>query len=454
MSGLLSALSTANSGLQAQQFGLQTVGNNIANANTAGYSRVDVTFNETGVSPPLGGGLTADARRATSAFVTAQLNSNGASSAFSDAKSGSLTRLEAVLSPTTSGAASIRSSLTGLSNSFVNLSADASSVPQRQDVLAKLQAVATQFNQAASALTSERGSLNSQVAQVATQATQLASKVAALNSQITSAEASGGEASSLRDQRDQAAQQLIAIIGGQALTDTKGSMTILAAGTAIVAGGKSSTLSVSTNAATGMNDVIATDWQGSKVNVTANVSQGELGALVTMRDGTIPGYQAQLDALATSVSSQMNTVHAAGVGLDGVAGRSLFAAKGGGVVTAANMIVSPDVAGLPNNLAAAQTAASLPADNTNATALAGLDFSAGASALASSVATDAAQNTAASESASDRGAVLTGLQQSAVGVSTDEETVKLVSLQRGYEANAQVIKVVNDMLSTLVGMVR
>jgi flagellar hook-associated protein 1 FlgK len=40
------------------------------------------------------------------------------------------------------------------------------------------------------------------------------------------------------------------------------------------------------------------------------------------------------------------------------------------------------------------------------------------------------------------------------GVSFDEEAVKLVEFQRAYEANAQVVKIVDEMIESVISMLR
>src|SRR6266542_1631805 len=49
MAGLSQLLSTALDGLRAQQFGLSTTGNNVANVNTPGYARREVELETRGL---------------------------------------------------------------------------------------------------------------------------------------------------------------------------------------------------------------------------------------------------------------------------------------------------------------------------------------------------------------------------------------------------------------------
>ena len=45
-------------------------------------------------------------------------------------------------------------------------------------------------------------------------------------------------------------------------------------------------------------------------------------------------------------------------------------------------------------------------------------------------------------------------RDSVSGVSLDEETADLMRFQKAYQANAKVISVIDDMLASLIGMIR
>jgi flagellar hook-associated protein 1 FlgK len=114
-------------------------------------------------------------------------------------------------------------------------------------------------------------------------------------------------------------------------------------------------------------------------------------------------------------------------------------------------------------VAAAQTAANLPGDNTNAQAIAGLvnqNFMADTnpvkfySDMVSAAGTD---SQSASTYVNFETAMVNQLEsqrQSSSGVSLDEEAVNLVQFQKTYEAAAKMISVGSDLLDTLIGMIR
>ncbi len=75
------------------------------------------------------------------------------------------------------------------------------------------------------------------------------------------------------------------------------------------------------NSTTGFTDVGLEGVSGSAVDITGEISGGSLGALITTRDTTIPGYISDLDSLAKSITQNVNYFH--GQGNDG-AGIAFF----------------------------------------------------------------------------------------------------------------------------------
>src|SRR4029077_10647583 len=99
---------------------------------------------------------------------------------------------------------------------------------------------------------------------------------------------------------------------------------------------------------------------GAAVDVTQGVTDGTLGGLREARDVDVAKTAGQLDQLAYSVANAVNSVHSKGYGLDGSTGRPLFAPPASGAGAAATMGVDPSVAGQPDRVAAAATAADIP----------------------------------------------------------------------------------------------
>jgi len=121
------------------------------------------------------------------------------------------------------------------------------------------------------------------------------------------------------------------------------------------------------------------------------------------------------------------------------------------------------IANNPRLLAASQSG--LPGDGSNATALVGLQNGSVASLGNVSIdefyratVSDVAVRSSAAQSAMDAGNIifdaLTAQRESISGVNLDEEAINMLTLQRAFEGAARYMNVVDEMLQTLLGLVR
>ncbi|MEM6957733.1 MAG: flagellar basal body rod C-terminal domain-containing protein, partial [Myxococcota bacterium] len=158
-----------------------------------------------------------------------------------------------------------------------------------------------------------------------------------------------------------------------------------------------------------------------------------------------------------------NTAHSAGFGLDGANGRSLFEVGATAPGAAGRFAVSADVSGQPDRLAAASAATDIPGGNDAALVLTGLAEAnlAGGSTptgtFAALVGSAGASLRAAADGADAASAALDqvrALRDNVSGVSTDEEMINLMELQRGYQATLRVIQTADEMLEGIINLKR
>jgi flagellar hook-associated protein 1 FlgK len=191
-----------------------------------------------------------------------------------------------------------------------------------------------------------------------------------------------------------------------------------------------------------------------------DTSGGQLWATLKLRDVTIPGYQAQLDSLATAIATQVNTQQQAGTDLNGSVPPATIAFFDPATTSAANFALNSSLT-FDKIAAAASGAAS--GDNTNALAMAdlqnattisGTTFNGYYDSLVSKIGLDvqASQTTVAQDTAFTQ--QLTNLQQSNSGVSLDEELTNLVQYQRSYQASAKLITTATQMMDTVLGLIQ
>ena len=452
---LSSILSVAASALSAQETAIQITDNNIANAQTAGYSRETVALTETSPQQTAGGqelGTGVDVSsiqsiRASLLALSIQQQSSAQTSAA--AQENALTSVQGLFPDTGS---SIGTALSSFFTSLSALSSDPSSTADRQTTLSDADSVAQAFNTVANGLSTAQVSLNSQVSGDVTQINQLSQQFAALNPQIATATAEGVDAGSLQDQQSQLELQLSQLTNISVTHTAQGDTISTGNGSALVVGSQSFALSTSTNAS-GMTQVL--DSNGG--NITAAISGGDLGGSITARDVTIAGIATQVDTLAYQFASAINTAQSAGYDQNGNPGAALFT--------------------LPTSVSGAATA--IAVDTTDPTAIAaGSDTSTGSSGNIANLTavqtaalplgsdpTDAYANivdqvgNAVSTASTDSSALtlslsqLTNEQGSISGVSTVEESSNLIEYQQAYEAAAEVVSKVQTLYTITLEMV-
>jgi flagellar hook-associated protein 1 FlgK len=275
----------------------------------------------------------------------------------------------------------------------------------------------------------------------------LARDIAEYSRQISVAQAEHRAANDLRDRRDLLLDRLAALSGAMPYNSEGGHLIVYLDGRPLIQGASSFALSVTTTEA-------GVEIRSSYDDAVVRVESGEIGGLLYARDTAIPGYLEQLDTLARTLVSEVNSRHQAGFGLDDVSGRDFFAAGSGAGDIVLDGAVLADVHAM-----AAAGAAGAPGDGSVALSignlrttqvLGGRTLNQLAQSLVGAVANDIASSDArvtASRAALDQ---IRGQQQSVAGVSIDEELAYLTESQRAYEAAARVIVAADEMIRTII----
>src|SRR5262249_14515066 len=289
------SLAAALSGLSADQGALEATTNNVANANTPGYSRevpVLAASDPVVVAPlTFGSGVTLKSIQSIrDPILESQIQQETQTQ-------GQLTALVSALSQTqtnfTSNTGDIGTEISNFFNSVNQLSTSPSDLSLRQGVLTAANNLASSFNVAANNLTAQRTSLDQSVQQDVGQINQLTSQIAQLNGKIANLQNVGESAGAFIDQRTQLIDQLSSLIDVSVIQSDNTLTLTTSSGTALVAGQQSFQLS-SQLGSSGTQQVFA---QG--VNITSTIVSGQLGGVLQARDQQIPGVQNQLDTLAS-----------------------------------------------------------------------------------------------------------------------------------------------------------
>ncbi len=450
---LNTSLSIAVQSLLADNGALQTTNNNIANANTPGYSRQTVILqpaaptNEGNLS--MGNGVVLEGFQSVrDELLQMQIQQQTQAQSGANAQ---LTSLQQIQPAFTTSTKDIGTQISALFSSLSSLSADPTSSSSRQGVLTAGQNLATAFNTTSNSLTTQQTGLNTQVTQDVSQINQLTQQIAALNPQLAVLKSSGQDGGTIQDQQDQLVLSLSKLTD-VSITQTESGVTLSTGnGTPLVVGSQSFALQTTTGS-DGMKHVL----DHSSSDITASLKSGSLGGTIQMRDQTIPDLLNQLDTLANQCGTAFNTAQATGFDQNGAAGKNFFniptavAGSAGAISMAitdpAGIAASSDgSAGSNGNLvkfSAVQTTA-LPAGKNPIDAYASLVYQVGS----------LTSNAIAESSATTASLLQLNNQRSSIsGVSIDEESTNLIRYQQAYQAAARVITTINTLFQVTMSM--
>ena len=453
MGSLSASLGIATQALQAQELELQVTNNNIANANTAGYTRETVDLSEAAPSQngtlTVGNGVTIDGVSSVrDQLLTLQIQNQTSDQSSAGAQVNALNQIQ-TLFPSTG--TSLASSLSTFFNNLSALSNNPTSTADRQTAIQGAQALVGQFNSISAGLTGPTSGLNSTVSSDVSQINQLSAEAASLNQELTQQNAQGQTTSPITDQLNQVESQLATLTNISVTHSSHGDSIVTGSGTPLVLGNQSYALSTTTDAS-GNAQVLDADGN----NITTTISSGDIGGTLKVRDTQIPALLNSLDTLANQFATAFNTAQSQGFNQNGAAGTALFTIP----TTVAGSAASISLATTdPAAIAASSDGSS--GSNGNVANLTALQTS----ALASGSATTQSSNlvyqigtlteTATTNATSIQQSLtaLNNQQGSISGVSIDEESANLIQYQQAYEAAAKIVSTIQSLFQTTINMI-
>jgi flagellar hook-associated protein 1 FlgK len=478
MSGLFGVLDIASRAMMVTQGGVRTTSHNIANVNTPGYSKQRQIL-QAEIPLPTGAGmlgmgvrqLTID--RLHDEFVERQLVAELASFGATDAQARALAQVEEIFSE--QQGEGLSAALAGLYRAFEDLATAPGSPPAREGARAAAEAAIRQLHRMDAALRDTQSAADRSIVRLLPEINSTIDRIRELNAEIQRAEVMA-PANDLRDQRDQLVRELAQKVEIQTFERDTGELVVmLPNGIPLVEGPVVRQLVPQADTANPFDPTfsrVAYTDGAIVVDVTAQIGGGELGGLLRNRDTTLPAAIRSLDTLAYNLMRSVNTVHAAGVGLNGAVGdffQNLAAVEN----AARDLALDPNVAASSDAIAAGLTPA--PGDNRNALALAALRDLAAALYLpgdppgpatgparsllehAAFVVADVGQQARDLDAASQQQQrVLETVQtrrDEVAGVSLDEEVTNLIRLQHAFAANSRVVSTIDEMLGELLAMI-
>ncbi|MBZ5698068.1 MAG: flagellar hook-associated protein FlgK [Acidobacteriia bacterium] len=455
MGGLYGSLGIALGALAADQGAVAITSNNIANVNTAGYSREQVNLSD---NPPVqvgnllfGTGVSlGQTTSIRDNLLERRLDQENQSASQLSAFLGPMNQVQALFNE--AAGSGLQTPLTAFFNSLTQLSANPSDAASRQGVITAGQNLASAFRQDSSNLQALQSNTDVAVQQAVSQVNQLTKQIASLNTQISGLEGVGQDPGTSLDQRTQLVRQLSGLVDISEADAGNGSLTITTSnGAALVVAGQSFALSTQINSNTTYHDVYS---QGT--DITSSINGGALGGEIQVRDQEIPSILNKLDTFAYNLAISVNTQSQAGFDANGNPGVNFFvqpASVTGAASSIAVAINDPNLVaassdGTVGSNGNAQALANLQNQNivngqTPANYYSGLIFQIG-NDVSQATSEQTAVGLVQKQLQDQRGAVS--------GVSLDQEAANLIRYQGAYQAAANVINVINQLLTATLSM--
>ena len=323
---MASLINIGLSGASAAQSGMHTTGNNIANVDTAGYSRQqNIQNSKASVREGqvfIGTGTTlADVRRVYNNFLENQLRTTNSLSSEANAFLDPVSPTDKLLSDKDTGiTGALQSFFTALQSAGAKPTEDAS----RQLLLTSAQALSKRFNTIAAQLNQQNTNINGNLSSMATQVNNLSATIASYNDQISRVGAVQGSPNDLLDKRNEAVRQLSNLVGVD-VVEREGNLDVyLKNGQSLVLGKTTNTLETVASPTDPTRSNLVLNRGTTKIDITSSISGGEIGGLLTYRKEVLEPALNELGRVALVVADRINSQLAQGIDKDGNFGATLF----------------------------------------------------------------------------------------------------------------------------------
>ncbi len=302
-------LSIGLSGLLVSQRALQTIGHNIANANTPGYNRqVNILSARNPLDSPygvIGQGVTiTEIKRMKDDLVSNQILSYKSLLGNAEMQSDVLKHVEGIFNELSEY--SLGNTIEKFFGSIQELAMNPELESSRYQILQDGINLANTFKYLDTQLKQLKFDNGEQLDARVTELNTTTAQIADLNQKITAIALSDGNASDLMDQRDVLVNRVSELANIRVTNNDNGTINILLGGTLVVHGNNTEELSTT-----------STGWGTYRINGMATINDGELKGLLDIQDVLLESYMDDLDTLAASIIEQINNIHSEGAGLDG-----------------------------------------------------------------------------------------------------------------------------------------
>lgn len=315
---LMSALNAAVSGLRATQAGIDLTSQNIANAQSVGYTRRTISNVQELTGTRTSGVRTGEIERVLDQMTQKQLRLETSGASYTNVRASFATALDKLFGPPGSSGA-LDSALNAFTTALSGLAGNPSDYSARAAVLDRAQALASRISTAAQGVQALRTGAEARIGSAVGRANELLSGIAGLNARMAPGSA-GADSAALADQRDTMINELAGLMDVQAQVASDGTVRLsTTSGQTLLDGTTAIRLEFDARAALtpemsydplnpSVGVITGVSANGSRTDLIATGAfrSGEIGASLEARDETLVQAQRQLDELAAGLSRALS----------------------------------------------------------------------------------------------------------------------------------------------------
>ncbi|BFO57695.1 MULTISPECIES: flagellar hook-associated protein FlgK [Comamonadaceae] len=327
----MSLLNVGARALLANQVALQTTGHNIANVNTAGYSRQTLSL-QTVQGQFTGGGYIGQGvdvqtiLRNHNELLTRQAAAADSAQSADKTRAERLSQLQDVFSGGTSG---LGAAITDMLNSFKDVVASPTDMTARTVTITRMDETAARMRSAAERVNEIQYTVKEQLTGDVNAINSLAKQMASVNEQIARVKGNGQTPNDLLDQRDQIIRQINQYVQTTQVAADDGTVGLFVAGSQpLVLGTTATPLDVQESSqfpGSGQLKVYFSPPGTKPIELDDSMlAGGELSGLLRFHNNDLAEGRNLLGRMAQAIGMTMNAQHKLGITLDGQAGKDLF----------------------------------------------------------------------------------------------------------------------------------
>lgn len=319
------SLLTAQSGLLSNQAALDVSANNIANANTVGYSRKIPNFQQRVVGGSGAGVEIAEVQRIVDEGLLKTLRVQMSELSSLQASDSYYRRIQDTFG-TPADNTSLSHALAQITAAVEALALSPEKIIEQSELVTRAEEVTLKLQDMSAMLQDLRLQADRDIGDLASEANTLMATLSQLNISIVQNQAVGRETTDMQDQRDIALDELSKIMDINYFERGDGGVIVFTSSGKTLVDSISSTIDHNPvgHVAPGQ-DVEEGDFAGINVttagvitDITSQISGGKMKGLLDMRDSTLTDMQSQLDELSHQLQSTVNQLHNRGTTFPGL----------------------------------------------------------------------------------------------------------------------------------------